>query len=163
MYKILKNVMSRIEIDKLIDEFENNKTSKNFKDSISDKNSYNLQGSLVYLKRLKPTLESLYGVSLNPQNTYIRKYLKGDVLPRHVDKNNFYLTLSIQLKKSDNIPNPLIVHGDIDYHINLNDGDCGIIENANKVEHSRLPLESDWLYCLFLHYDINDIENKSII
>jgi hypothetical protein len=163
MYKIIRNILSKEECDSIIHEFENLELSKVLKDNISDKNFYNLKGSIVYLKKFNSMLESLYNIKLVPQNTYIRKYTKGDLLPKHVDKSNFYLTLSIQLKKSDDIINPLIVHAEKDHHIILNDGDCGIIENANKIEHSRPPIESEWMYCLFLHYNINDIKNKSVI
>ena len=148
---IFKNLLNSDEIELLINEY--NTSEKIGTDYTGLENLLNSPFAKKYHIKFQKMIENIVGEGLELVCTFMRKYSKGDVLEKHIDRKELYHTLSIQLKKSDNIPNPFIVHyKDKDVEIHLEDGDGGFIYEGNKIPHSRPPLESEYMYNLFLHY-----------
>jgi hypothetical protein len=148
---IFKNLLNSDEIESLINEY--NAFEKIGTGYFGLENVLNLPSTKKYHIKFKKMIEDILGEDLDLVRTFTRKYNKGDVLEKHIDKKELHHTLSIQLRKSDNIPNPLIMHyKDNDVEIHLENGDGGLIYEGNKIPHSRPPLESEYMYNLFLHY-----------
>lgn len=157
---IIKNLISledRIHIQSEFDSLEGNITN-----DWGEKTYYNLPSTLRFLKSLQPIVEQKINKKLIGVNTYTRKYKKGNSLPRHKDRKQLDVTLSIQINKSDNIINPLIVHSNPEVIIELENGDGGILFGKNFY-HSRPKLKSDWMYNLFLHYSFQTLSKPTLL
>jgi hypothetical protein len=162
-HRIFKNLLNKDEIEELINEFNQVPDSEVVADGVGAKNVYNLEGSIKYHIKFQKILEHYTGNTLERVNSFMRKYSKGEELKKHKDRKDLDYTLSIQLKKSDNIPNPLTVHEkDKDIELYLENGDGGLLVKGNEKFHSRPPLESDYMYNLFLHYKITTKERGLI-
>lgn len=146
---IIKNLISLQ--DRIIIKSEFDSLDSNVGKDWGEKNYFNLPSTLPFLYSLKPIVEEKIDRKLINANTYIRKYAKGDDLPKHKDRKLLDVTLSIQIDKSDDIINPLIVHSTPEVILELENGDGGILF-GKTLYHSRPPLKSDWMYNLFLHY-----------
>ena len=92
-----------------------------------EKNYFNLPSTMPFLNSLKPIVEEAVNKKLISVNTYMRKYVKGNTLPKHIDRSPLDVTLSIQIDKSDDIINPLIVHSNPQVVLELKNGDGGIL------------------------------------
>ena len=148
---IFKNLLNIDETESLINDYD--KSYKVDKGYFGLENLLNLPSTKKYHIKFKKIVEDVVGEKVDLVCTYMRKYNKGDVLEKHIDRTELHHTLSIQLRKSDDIPNPLIIHHeDKDIEIHLEDGDGGLIYESNKIPHSRPALESEYMYNLFLHY-----------
>lgn len=147
---ILKNLISLDDRSIIQSEFDS--MDGNVDKDWGEKNYYNLPSTLTFLHSLRPIVEEKINKKIIGVNTYMRRYVKGNTLPKHKDRKQLDVTLSIQINKSDDIINPLIIHSHPEVIIELeNNGDGGIIFGKNFY-HSRPELKSDWMYSLFLHY-----------
>jgi len=162
---IIKNILNSEELKIIKKDFDSN--SGNMEEAgFNDygiKNIYNLESTLDYLDSLKNIFEEKIGKELIPVNTYMRKYVKGNQLKPHKDREALDVTVSIQVDKSDNIINPLIVHTTPKTILNLENGDAGIILYGNRIKHERPALKSEWMYNLFLHYSFKTRPKASLI
>lgn len=155
---IIKNLISLH--DRIIIKSEFDLLGGNIDNDYGEKNYFNLPSTLPFLNSLKPIVEEAVNKKLISVNTYIRKYVKGDVLPKHIDRKPLDVTVSIQIDKSDDIINPLIVHSNPQVVLQLENGDGGILFGRNFY-HERPELKSDWMYNLFLHY--SEIPDKKTL
>jgi len=164
---VIKNILNSKELKIIKKEFDSksgNMEESGFND-YGIKNIYNLESTLYYLDSLKNIFEEKIGKELIPVNTYMRKYVKGNQLKPHMDREALDVTVSIQVDKSDDIINPLIIHTHPKTILNLENGDAGIILYGNRIKHERPPLKSEWMYNLFLHYSFknkSDLKKKLI-
>jgi len=164
---VIKNILNPKELKIIKKDFESKPGNMELA-GINDygiKNMWNLESTVDYLKSLKSIFEEKIGRELIPVNTYMRKYIKGNTLKPHTDREKLDVTVSIQVDKSDDIINPLIVHTEPKTILNLENGDAGIILYGNRIKHERPTLKSEWMYNLFLHYSFkvkDDLEKKLI-
>ena len=148
---ILKSLLSEKERKELVEEFNNFDKKKS--DRFAKENVPNSRLSVLYHNKFKNLVQEVVGEDIKCLYTYMRKYTKGAELIKHTDKNEIYYTLSIQVDKSDNIPNPLILHyDDENVELNLENGDGALILKGFEIPHSRPILESEYMYQLFLFY-----------
>jgi hypothetical protein len=112
-------------------------------------------------------LSELIGVSLLPTYTYARKYLKGDELKVHQDRESCQIsaTLSLAIPEGQKI-NPIYFSKNKDgtdaVEILLEPGDLCIYRGCD-LWHWREPFEQPWYLQAFLHYvDANGPYKKMI-
>lgn len=102
-------------------------------------------------KELKPIIEKNISFDLEPIQGWIRKYVRGNVLHKHWD-GKADCAFSIMLKQSDEKENPLLIYyEDVPESIILNVGD-GYFFEGGTIEHERPPIQSDYLYGMYLGY-----------
>lgn len=100
---------------------------------------------------LRTIIENKTGLTLQPHQAWIRKYVKGNVLHRHWDGEADY-ALSIMLGQSDDIANPLLIYyTDEPTEVILEKGD-GYFFQGGVIEHERKEVQSDYIYGMYLGY-----------
>ena len=131
------------------------------------------------LLKVKPAMEKHTGLNLVENYSYIRRYVKGNFLSRHLDR--FSCEISTTLNLGGHMwPMFLDPTGDkaalkYDYtdqgmvstlkpnakkgiKVCLDPGDM-LVYKGNLLEHWREPLKRDYCVQVFLHYNINKKEN----
>lgn len=104
---------------------------------------------------LKPKVEEATGLKLHPTYTYFRRYLKGDELPIHTDRESCEISMSVCIVRNND--EPIWALKCIDkqgkqIEALLEEGDA-MIYNGINIKHWRDPLK-DGTFQLnaFLHY-----------
>jgi hypothetical protein len=106
------------------------------------------------LEWIRPELGRLVGFSLAPTYSYTRKYAKGEVLARHVDRAacEISVTASIQIPKG---AGPSVIHLKPPHlketKVEMLEGD-GCVYAGTEVEHWRERFQVDGYIQLFLHF-----------
>jgi hypothetical protein len=106
------------------------------------------------LEWIRPKVSRLVGFELAPTYSYSRRYAKGELLPRHTDRNacEVSVTTSIEIPKG---AGPSIVHlkppNDRETKVEMLEGD-GCIYAGTEVEHWRERFRFDGYVQLFLHF-----------
>jgi hypothetical protein len=106
------------------------------------------------LEWMRPELSRLVGFSLAPTYSYTRRYAKGEVLERHVDRAacEISVTVSIQIPKG---AGPSVIYLKPPDHqqtkVEMLEGD-GCVYAGTKVEHWRERFRVDGYIQLFLHF-----------
>jgi hypothetical protein len=106
------------------------------------------------LEWVRPKVSRLVGFELAPTYSYTRRYAKGELLPRHTDRNacEVSVTTSIEIPKG---AGPSVVHlkppNDRETKVEMLEGD-GCIYAGTEVEHWRERFRFDGYVQLFLHF-----------
>ncbi|MCI0338645.1 MAG: hypothetical protein L0226_13795 [Acidobacteria bacterium] len=106
----------------------------------------------VLLQNLCPTIENIVGHPLYPTFSYLRVYLKGADLKKHVDRESceISVTLTIQTGGAHIWPVFLDVSGRI-VRVELEPGD-GLIYKGCEIPHWRDTFGGERQVQIFLHY-----------
>jgi len=157
--------LSIFKLEKLINEEECIELVNMFDNYNYVQKDYQVIGSLAIRKpdflipihnRLKPVIESKTNFKLKCRFYAIRKYVKGNLLKKHVDNASDW-AVTIPILQSDDLNNPIVIYPDntaVSY--NLKQGD-GLFFNGRKVFHERPPIQSAFLYHLYLGFKKIDI------
>jgi hypothetical protein len=120
-------------------------------------NTYSCYGDIAMetlLKYIKPIMEKVTKLKLNPNYSYARIYKKGDVLNRHKDR--FSCEISTTLNLGGDVwsiyLDPTGKENNKGVKINLNPGDM-LIYKGNEIEHWREPFDGEICTQVFLHYN----------
>lgn len=103
---------------------------------------------------IRPKVSRLVGFELAPTYSYTRRYAKGELLPRHTDRNacEVSVTTSIEIPKG---AGPSVVHlkppNDRETKVEMLEGD-GCVYAGTEVEHWRERFRFDGYVQLFLHF-----------
>lgn len=106
------------------------------------------------LEWMRPELTRLVGFALAPTYSYTRRYAKGEVLTRHVDRAacEISVTVSIQIPRG---AGPSVIHlkppGAKEIMVEMMEGD-GCVYAGTEVEHWRERFRVDGYIQLFLHF-----------
>ena len=106
------------------------------------------------LEWVRPEVGRLVGFELAPTYSYTRRYAKGELLPKHTDRNacEVSVTTSIEIPKG---AGPSIVHlkppNARETKVEMREGD-GCIYAGAEVEHWRERFRLDGYVQLFLHF-----------
>jgi hypothetical protein len=106
------------------------------------------------LEWIRPELGRLVGFTLAPTYSYTRRYAKGEVLNRHVDRPacEISMTVAIQIPKK---AGPSVIHlkppGLKETKVEMLEGD-GCVYAGIEVEHWRERFRVDGYIQLFLHF-----------
>ena len=101
-------------------------------------------------------ISNIIGVNLLPTYSFVRLYMQGDELKKHVDRSSCEIsaTLSLGYDKSKEI-NPIYFSKSIDgldaQEILLNPGDLCVYRGCN-LYHWRPKIQNKWLLQTFLHF-----------
>ena len=112
------------------------------------------RGLDAVLEWIRPEVSRLVGLELAPTYSYTRRYAKGELLPRHVDRAacEISMTMSIQIPKG---AGPSVVHlkppRRRETKVEMREGD-GCIYAGTEVEHWRERFRVDGYVQLFLHF-----------
>lgn len=112
----------------------------------------------IWLHILKEKIEEIVGFEVDAVNTYCREYVNGGALPKHVDREDIGITLSVCIENPTNIEWP-ICSKDYDGSVICKDikvGDGLLIYNSHELEHWRDELvcgEDEYVFMMFLHWD----------
>lgn len=160
---LFKNIITNDDINYLVSKFESH---PHVKLDFQTNNSYVIRQAeflYPYLDKIKPTLEKKSNLQLKAKYCGIRKYVKGNHLTYHVDNAAEY-AISVMLKQSDNLDNPILIHEVAETETYVLNGGDGVFFNGMKVFHQRPPIKSEYLYHLYLGYDtIKTSDISSII
>lgn len=144
------NILSSKECEEFIEYFE---SQSNHKD-VQVKGSnilYNSKKAMELCREFRKLVEPKIEYKLEPYQAWIRKYYKGNVLHKHWD-GQADCAMSVMLGQSDDTPNPLFIYyEDTPEKIILNKGD-GYFFEGGRIEHERPPIESEYLYGMYLGY-----------
>ena len=111
----------------------------------------------IWLHLLKEKIEELVGFEVEAVNTYCREYVNGASLPKHIDREDIGITLSVCIENPTNIEWP-ICSNDYDGSVTCKDikvGDGILIYNSHELEHWRDELvcsEDEYVFMIFLHW-----------
>lgn len=116
------------------------------------------EGEYLLLNTL-PRLEYLLGMNLQPTYSYMRVYLPGEVLEKHIDRPACEITVSINLGQSSNYNWPIWIQDPKDI-TNISPIETpplhGLIFRGQEVPHWRDAFATenpnDWQCQIFLHY-----------
>jgi len=112
------------------------------------------RGLDAIMEWIRPEVSRLVGFELVPTYSYTRRYAKGELLPRHVDRAacEISMTTSIEIPKG---AAPSIVHLKPPHRretkVEMREGD-GCIYAGTEVEHWRERFRVDGYVQLFLHF-----------
>ena len=112
------------------------------------------RGLDAVMEWIRPEVSRLVGLELAPTYSYTRRYAKGELLPRHVDRAacEISMTTSIQIPKG---AGPSVVHlkppNARETKVAMREGD-GCIYAGTEVEHWRERFRVDGYVQLFLHF-----------
>jgi hypothetical protein len=132
-------------------------------DGQTGKNTFCLYGDVAgdtLLLRLHSLMEKTTGIKLQPNNSYMRIYVKGDELKRHTDRFSCEISTTLHLggSKWPIYLEPLGKKGKRGVGINLEPGDM-LIYKGCKLEHWRNKLKGKEHAQVFLHY--NRVSSKT--
>ena len=158
----IKNILTEEECKILTNQFDIDKKTNFSLDITNDTgNSYGFVPSHVfntYLNKLKPKI-----LEINPNiedltnvNTYVREYLNGSILTKHIDRKDISVTMSICLESTINKQWPICAEIDNKmFCFNTEPGDCVVLFDADKTIHWRDSLicnENERVVQFFLHW-----------
>ena len=112
----------------------------------------------IWLYTLKEKIEELVGFEVEAVNTYCREYVNGSSLPKHIDREDIGVTLTVCIENPTNVEWP-ICSKDYDDSVTCKDikvGDGLLIYNSHELEHWRDELvcgEDEYVFMMFLHWD----------
>jgi len=117
------------------------------------------------LKKLLPEIEKKINFKLIMNYSYARLYMKGDVLPKHIDRYCCEVSTTLNLG-GDLWPFYLKLDDNNIKKINLYPGDM-LIYRGDILEHWREPLKGKECCQVFLHYNkknkitkLNEFDNR---
>ena len=149
LFKIIKNIISKDECEKIAEQFDLLTKEKD----VQVKNSdilYTWELSDRYSQKFKPIVEDFFSIELESSISYTRKSYKNQVLKRH--KDNTHIVLSIFIKQQGDGENPLYIYlNNIKTEILLEQGD-GVIFEGSSIYHERPPIISDWILGMYIGY-----------
>jgi hypothetical protein len=108
------------------------------------------------LLKIKPLIEKVTEKKLIENYSYTRIYKKGDVLNKHIDREECEISTTLNLGGDKNWP----IYLSPNIKINLNQGDM-LIYSGSKIEHWRDAFEGEECFQSFFHY--NNLEKKDHI
>lgn len=107
------------------------------------------------LERSVPVLENILNKKLFPTYTYSRRYVKGNELKVHKDRDSCEISLTLSLGYEGTIINPICFSNNQDksnaIEIFLNPGDACLYKGCD-LWHWRPPIENEWYLQSFLHF-----------
>jgi len=106
------------------------------------------------LEWMRPKLSRMVGFSLAPTYSYTRRYAKGEILARHLDRAacEVSVTASIQIPKRARSSVLYLKPRDAkEAKVEMREGD-GCVYAGTEVEHWRDRFRADGYIQLFLHY-----------
>jgi hypothetical protein len=155
-YEVVRNLIpgrTRRQIEDSI-RFLRTKGALKYDDGLVEKafSAYGVPVTERLLQSLSPTISKLTGFPLYPTYSYLRLYLKGAVLPRHVDRASceISVTLTISSEGTDPWPIFLDVNGRT-VSVKLEPGDA-LIYRGQDLAHWRECFEGESQLQVFLHY-----------
>jgi hypothetical protein len=158
MYKIIKNLISQEECEKIYNEFINSQIRKDNQVTNSDI-IYSSELGNHYSNILRPIAEDFFGIPLKGVRVYIRKSFTGNILEKHKDVTRY--VISIFIKQDGDGINPLYIYSENGEknEIVQNVGD-GVMFQGSKFFHQRPPIVSNFIIGMYVGYD--EAQNKSI-
>ena len=111
----------------------------------------------IWLYVLKEQIEDIVGFKIKPVNTYCREYVNGSSLPKHTDRKDIGVTLTVCIENPTGVEWQ-ICSKDYDDSVTCKDikvTDGLIIYNSNELEHWRDELicgEDEYVFMMFLHW-----------
>ncbi len=173
MIHFIPNILAKDECKYLTEKFDIERKYQNSADGeYSGTNiSYGFEPSFafnIYLDRLKSKVleyNSNFEDLLNV-NTFVREYVNGSMLKKHLDRKDISVTMSICLESTINKEWSLCAEiEDKEYCFNTNIGDGVLLFDADKVIHWRDSLEcqeNERVVQFFLHWSpVNYIAKKT--
>ena len=104
------------------------------------------------LAGVKPRIEELSGLTLDPTYSFLRVYRRGHRLPRHLDRASCEVSVSVNLGPKLEQPWPIWLKGPLsESAVDLAPGDA-VLYRGIECEHWRDPLEANEQTQVFLHY-----------
>jgi hypothetical protein len=174
MIHLLPNILSIDECQHLTSKFDIEKKINRSSDDETYVNSYGFRPSKefgIYMDKLKSKILEFFPTNtlLENVNAYVREYLNGGELVKHVDRSDIGVTISICLEY--NIKTEWPLWGNLnnkDMFFNMNVGDGVLLTDADKTIHWRDKLvcdENERVVQLFLHWkDVtNLVKNKKTL
>jgi hypothetical protein len=176
MVYFISNIISNEECESLTKQFDiEKKRNSSFDKKTVTNGSYGFEPSNmfnIYMNKLKSkVLDFLPEVStLENVNTYVREYVNGTNLIKHVDRKDISVTMSICLNSTINKEWPIWVEIDgQERSFNTNVGDAFILTDADKTFHWRDTLicnDNERVLQFFLHWipvEYNNKQNKTLL
>ena len=172
MIHFIKGALSKEECKNLTKQFYiDKKTSTSFDYEAHTGTAYGFSPSNIfntYLDKFKSKILEIkpYINSLDNVNTYVREYLNGSILTRHIDRADISVTMSICLESTINKEWPLCaeIEGK-EYCFNTEVGDAILLFDADKITHWRDPLvcnENEKVVQFFLHWMPGNYPTKKL-
>lgn len=131
-------------------------------------NTYSHYGDVAMetlLKKLLPEVEKKINSKLIMNYSYARLYMKGDVLPKHIDRYSCEVSTTLNLG-GDMWPIYLKLDDNSVKKVDLYSGDM-LIYRGDLLEHWREPLKGNECCQVFLHYNkknktkmLNEFDNR---
>jgi hypothetical protein len=146
---LIKNILTPDECLHLTKKFDIEKQNKLDVDKGICGNSFGFVPSyefFTYLDKLKPEILKYFpnNILLQNSNPYIREYLNNSELVKHVDNDEFGVTISICLEHNIKTEWPLWANVDNeDIFFNTNVGDAVLLTHATETIHWRDKLICD--------------------
>jgi hypothetical protein len=106
------------------------------------------------LEWIRPEISRLVGFDLAPTYSFTRRYTKGDVLARHIDRDACEISVSASIEIPKGAPPSVLFLKPPDAEetsVEMLEGD-GCVYAGNEVEHWREPFQVDGYIQLFLHF-----------
>lgn len=157
-FAVVNDTLSNSRLQELLEYYEEHKAN----DSLLslERNNHNALG--VYgdkkgeqlLLELLPTIQDIVGVEVYPTYSYVRCYLEGAKLQRHVDRNSNEFTATISICRDSNLldwPLELIDPNGQVRSFSLAIGDMLILK-GQELLHWRKPLKGKYWMQIFLGY-----------
>lgn len=157
-FKLEKSLLSRTEVavlKKLFFEREaTNETLKLTQSKLGENVHllYNDQEANRIFALLTPLAEEIFGVSLIPTYTCMRRYFKNQTLEKHTDRDSCEYSVTINLAASTNKNWPIWFQiNNKDVQFDLTPGD-GCFYKGIELTHWRDKCPTDWYLQIFCHW-----------
>ena len=112
------------------------------------------RGLDAVLEWIRPEVSRLVGLEIVPTYSYTRRYAKGELLPRHTDRNSCEISVTISVEIPKGARRSVIYlkpPRNRETKVEMCAGD-GCIYAGTEVEHWREGFQIDGYVQLFLHY-----------
>jgi hypothetical protein len=104
------------------------------------------------LAGIRPRIEELSGLALEPTYSFLRIYRRGNVLRHHKDRSSCEVSVSVNLGPALDPPWPLCIKGPLgESAVAMSPGDA-VLYRGIECEHWRDALEADEMAQVFLHF-----------
>jgi hypothetical protein len=104
------------------------------------------------LAGVRPRIEELSGLALEPTYSFLRIYRRGNVLRHHKDRPSCEVSVSVNLGPALDPPWPLWIKGPLgESAVAMSPGDA-VLYRGIECEHWRDALEADEMAQVFLHF-----------
>ncbi len=113
--------------------------------------TYNYKPFLELLCQKIDQMSDLLGEQVIPTYSYSRVYKRGSILPKHIDRPECEISVTIHLQGDCEWPINIITPSGETVSIILGPGDA-LVYKGNVAEHWRNPFPGSWYAQVFLHY-----------